>query len=184
LSEFYKGLVPALAEYAGTTGKQQMSGLTDEDRKHFQDEVNAFTGYQINFAGDDSLEVPIDELKGFKEMAQHIISDPQAYLEAKFMKPGPDGKPGMLDIQKILQLEALEASLPMLLQKHGQKIGEQRYADGMAEGSGKSVDELRKNLGLTRASESPAKSEEEMRKEEVRNKADEFYKQMNPMVGK
>ncbi len=182
LSEFYKGLVPALAEYAGTSGSQKMRGLSEEDRKNFQDEVNSFTQYQINFAGDDSLEVPIDELEGFRERAQQIISDPQAYLESKFMKVGPDGKPTSLDIQKILQLEALEASLPKLLDKYGQRIGERRYADGMAEGSGKSVDELRKNLGLIK-SETPAQSEEEMRKDAVRNKADEFYKKLNPMIG-
>lgn len=182
LSEFYKGLVPALSEYAGTTGSQQMRGLSEEDRKNFQDEVNSFTKYQINFAGDDSLEVPIDELEGFRDRAQQIISDPQAYLEAKFMKVGPDGKPMSLDIQKILQLEALEASLPRLLEQYGQRIGERRYADGMAEGSGKSVDELRKNLGLIK-SETPAQSEEEMRKEAIRNKTDEFYKKLNPMIG-
>jgi hypothetical protein len=183
LSAFYKGLVPALAEYAGTTGSQQMRGLSEEDRKNFQDEVNSFTQYQINFAGDDSLEVPVDEIEGFRERAQQIISDPQAYLESKFMKAGPDGKPASLDIQKILQLEALEASLPKLLAQYGQRIGERRYADGMAEGSGKSVEDLRRNLGLAKQ-ESPAQSEEEAKKEAIRNKADEFYKQLNPMIGK
>jgi hypothetical protein len=182
LSEFYKGLVPALSEFAGNTGSQQMRGLSEEDRKNFQDEVNSFTKYQINFAGDDSLEVPIDEIEGFRDRAQEIISDPQAYLEKKFMKAGPDGKPASLDIQKILQLEALEATLPKLLEQYGQRIGERRYADGMAEGSGKSVEDLRKNLGLTKG-DSNAKSEEELRKEAVRSKADEFYKQLNPMVG-
>jgi hypothetical protein len=193
LSDFYSNLVPSLlkdgqgSEEPGTYNS--MPFISEEDKKAFAQEASEYSGFRPEYLealgeGDD-LQIAVNEIPGFAEVAQQIIENPQAFLEAEFMSSKSNGARG-LNIKALLDYAASKAGNPLILQKYGHKIGEGRYADGLAEGTGRNADELRAKLGLvakgSEKSGDDGLTPEQRRKAEIQAKADEVTRKMSGMA--
>jgi len=155
--------------------------ISDAVKKAIALEVDGFTSYRPDWTealGEDGkgLELPVNEIPGFSDVAKMIAEDPRGYLESVFMIPGRDGKPPQLNVKELLAYAASKAGNPLLLHKHSEKIGEDRYADGLAEGSGKTTEQVRDALGLNKGkSDTDTRTPEQIRADEVREKVDALY---------
>lgn len=193
VSGFYSSMIPNLLKEGQGSGDAGTYNATpvysDEDKKAFAQEAGAFTKYRPDFVealGEDGneLEIAVNEIPGFADVAKQIIEDPQAFLEATFMKE-KEGGGRALNIQALLNYAASQAGNPLILQKHAQKIGESRYADGLAEGTGKNAEEIRAKLGLMAKdagkSQDDGLTDDQRKKAAIQAKADEITRKMAGM---
>lgn len=182
LSEYFKSLAPSLLEASGEAdpGGIQSYALSDDEKTNLAQAAKSFDRFGVRLGDGENaelVEILVNEVPGFAQIAEQIAQDPKKYLESKYLVAGSDNKT-RFNMDAALRLELLEHALPLLLQKHAGKVGESRYTDGLAEGSGKSLDDLKAALGISGKRSDAANRQltpEEQRQAEIDAGKNNFY---------
>lgn len=181
LKEFFGSLVPNIGDVeesqAGATGP--IPSLSEQVLATVAQEADAYqhfnpSGLDDLGEGAKDLKLAVAELPGFADTIKAIKANPQKWLEEQFLTKGDDG--AKLNTKAMIDFAVLQqGGLPALLKSYGTKVGETRYADGLAEGTGKKVEEIRDLLGLKSPGSKGAENGEKTKEELVREKADRFW---------